>query len=77
MTSPPDWVRKQILPILNQGKNVLAVEGDDDKDVYTAWLRKIAPRGSIVSDKIVIVVAGDKMKVLEVLEWQRERSEAN
>jgi hypothetical protein len=73
MTSPPDWIRKQVLPILHQGKNVLAVEGDDDKDVYTAWLKKLVPPGAIISDKLVIVSAGDKMKVLNALEWQRSR----
>ena len=71
MTSPPDWIRRQVLPILHQGKNVLAVEGDDDKDVYTAWLKKLTPCGAIISDKVVIVSAGDKMKVLNALEWQR------
>jgi hypothetical protein len=70
MSSPPDWIRKQVLPILHQGKSVLAVEGDDDKDVYMAWLKKLTRRGTIVSDKIVIVSAGDKMKVLEALDWQ-------
>jgi hypothetical protein len=73
MTSPPDWIRKQVLPILHQGKNVLAVEGDDDKDVYTAWLKKLVPRGAIISDKLVIVSVGDKMKVLNALEWQRSK----
>jgi hypothetical protein len=74
MTSPPDWVREQVLPILHQGKRVLAVEGGDDKDVYTHWLRNLVPPGAIVSDRVVIVVAGDKMKVLEALKWQRAQA---
>ena len=76
ITSPPDWVRKQILPILHQGKTVLAVEGDDDKDVYTAWLKKVASRGTIFSDRLVIVAAGDKMRVLQALEWQGAQPQA-
>jgi hypothetical protein len=76
MTSPPDWIRRQFLPILHQGKRVLAVEGDDDKDVYMTWLKKVTPRGTIVSDKIVIVTAGDKTKVLEALDWQGAETQA-
>jgi hypothetical protein len=76
MTSPPDWVRKQVLPILHQGKRVLAVEGDDDRDVYTAWLKQVASRGTIFSDRLVIVAAGDKMKVLQALEWQGAQPQA-
>ena len=42
MSGAPDWMTPQALPTLKQGKNVLAVEGDDDKDVYKAWLQKLA-----------------------------------
>ena len=42
MSGAPDWMTPQALPTLKQGKNVLAVEGDDDKDVYKAWLQEAA-----------------------------------
>ena len=69
MSEAPDWMTHQALPTLNQGKNVLAVEGDDDKDVYKAWLQKLLTRGTILSDTIVIVDAGSKDAVLEGLVW--------
>jgi len=56
----PDWMKTVAWPRLRQGKRVLAVEGDDDKDVYSAWLKKLTRPGTIVSDKLVVVVAGDK-----------------
>ena len=31
MSGAPDWMTPQALPTLKQGKNVLAVEGDDDR----------------------------------------------
>jgi len=69
MSEAPDWMAPQALPTLRQGKNVLAVEGDDDKDVYKAWLQKLIARGTILSDTIVIVDAGSKDAVLEGLVW--------
>ncbi len=48
MSEAPDWMTPQALPTLKQGKNVLAVEGDDDKDVYKAWLQKLLARGTIL-----------------------------
>jgi hypothetical protein len=72
MSDVPDWMRPVALPTLTQGKRVLAVEGDDDKDVYSAWLRKLTPRGTMFSDKLVVVDAGDKVKVLQGLIWYRD-----
>ncbi len=69
MSGAPDWMTPQALPTLKQGKNVLAVEGDDDKDVYKAWLQKLLARGTVLSDTIVIVDAGSKDAVLEGLGW--------
>ena len=69
MSEAPDWMTPQALPTLKQGKNVLAVEGDDDKDVYKAWLQKLLARGTVLSDTVVIVDAGSKDAVLEGLGW--------
>ena len=51
---------------------VLAVEGDDDKDVYTAWLKKLTQPRMIFSDKVVLVDAGNKSEVLQGLTWFRD-----
>jgi hypothetical protein len=69
MSEVPDWMAPLALPTLKQGKRVLAVEGDDDKDVYTAWLKKLSAPGTIVTDKLLVVEAGDKGKVLQGLAW--------
>jgi len=72
MSDMPDWMKTVAWPTLRQGKRVLAVEGDDDKVVYSAWLKKLTRPGTIVSDKLVVVVAGDKHKVLRGLIWFRD-----
>lgn len=72
MSDMPDWMKTVAWPTLKQRKKVLAVEADDDKDVYTAWLKKLIRPGAIVSDKLVVVVAGDKHKVLQGLTWFRD-----
>jgi hypothetical protein len=74
MSDLPDWIRPVALPTLKQGKRVLAVEGDNDKDVYVAWLKKLTPRGTIFSDKLVVVDAGDRGKVLQGLIWYQDLS---
>jgi hypothetical protein len=72
MSETPDWTRSVALPTLRQGKRVLTVEGNDDKDVYTAWFKKLTPTGTIFSDKLVVVVAGDKQQALQGLKWFHE-----
>jgi hypothetical protein len=69
MSDAPDWTKNVALPTLRQGKRVLTVEGNDDKDVYTAWLKKLTQTGTIFSDKVVVVAAGDKQQVLQGLKW--------
>jgi hypothetical protein len=72
MSDVPDWIERNVRPTLGTGKTVLAVEGDDDKRIYTAWLQKLTQAGTIVSDKVVVVDAGDKYKVLQRLIWFRD-----
>jgi hypothetical protein len=69
MSNTPDWMKDVALQTLRLGKSVLAVEGDDDKKVYSAWLQKLTPPGTIFSDKVVVVAAGDKQRVLQGLAW--------
>jgi hypothetical protein len=71
MNEMPDWMNTIAWPTLKQGKRVLAVEGRIDKKVYTAWLETLAQRGTIVSDKVVVIDAGDKFNVLKGLTWLR------
>ena len=72
MSDVPDWMRPVALPTLKQGKRVLVVEGDDDKDVYIAWLKQLTPRGTIFSDRLVVVDAGSRDQVLQGLLWYRD-----
>lgn len=73
MMDPPKWVRDQALKILPQNKRVLAVEGDIDDKVYTAWLRKLAAaRGTIFSNRVVLVTTTGKSAILRGLEWFRD-----
>ena len=58
--NPPNWVQNRALKILPQNKRVLAVEDDLDSAVYTVWLRKLAAaQGTIISNKLVVVSAGE------------------
>jgi hypothetical protein len=72
MSDVPGWMKTVAVPTLKKGKRVLAVEGDDDKGVYTAWLKTLAQPGTFFSDKVVVVDAGDKHKVLQGLIWFRD-----
>jgi hypothetical protein len=72
MNDMPDWMKSVAWPTLIQGKKVLAVEGDDDRAVYKAWLEKLTQPGTIFSDRVVLVDAGNKIDVLQGLTWFRD-----
>jgi hypothetical protein len=72
MNEMPDWMKSVAWPTLIQGKKVLAVEGDDDRAVYKAWLEKLTQPGTIFSDRVVLVDAGNKVDVLQGLTWFRD-----
>ncbi len=53
------------------GKRILLVEGQNDKLVYEAWLKKLA-YPNLYTNKIIIEEAGGKPAVLAVLVWFRD-----
>jgi hypothetical protein len=72
MTVPPDWVQNLAEPVLSIGKRVLAVEGIRDSQIYTEWLRKLAPAGTLADDRVVVVSTGGKGALLSGLKWFRD-----
>jgi len=74
MSSSP-WLDDHVHPLLEAGRRVLLVEGEDDQKVYEAWLDKLA--GGAGSGRVPIVVpAGGKTKVLQHIEALRDEADA-
>jgi len=72
MSTPP----KPVITVQNllngaPGKRVLLVEGPNDKDVYSAWLKKLA-HPDLFSAKVIVEQVGNKQQVLTALEWFRD-----
>jgi hypothetical protein len=72
MTTPPDWIPNLANPVLAIGKRVLAVEGIRDAQIYSAWLAKLTPPGTLADDRVVVVSTGGKSPLMRGLEWYRD-----
>src|SRR5437879_3840056 len=72
MNTPPKPV-PQVQKTLgaSPGKRILLVEGQNDKAVYEAWLKKLAAP-NLFSDRVVVEAVGGRPAVLAALEWFRD-----
>jgi hypothetical protein len=69
------WLEEHIIPLLEAGREVLLVEGNDDQKVYEPWLDKLA--GGAGSGRVPVVMpASNKHKVLQHLKALKEQAEA-
>ena len=73
MSTPPKPVTR-VLSILSatSASKILLVEGVEDYDVYSRWLKKLLPPGEIVATKVHLSFLEGKPTVLRVLEWFRD-----
>ena len=73
MSTPPKPVTR-VLSILSaiSASKILLVEGVEDYDVYSRWLKKLLPPGEIVATKVHLEQLEGKPTVLRVLEWFRD-----
>lgn len=74
MRSSP-WLEERVIPLLEAGRRVLLVEGEEDQKVYETWLDKLA--GGAGSGRVPNVVpTGSKAKVLQHITALQQEAKA-
>ena len=72
MSTPPKPVVEVRARRGTSGRSTLIVEGKDDVDVYSRWLKKLLGPGGVVASWVDIIPANSKPNVLTVLAWYRD-----
>ncbi len=72
MSTPPKPVMDVRTIRSTSNRAVLVLEGKEDSEVYSRWLKKLMGPGSVVSGRLNLVAVGGKINVLTALEWYRD-----
>jgi len=73
MSTPPKPIVDVRARRGTSGRPTLVVEGKDDVDVYTRWLKKLLGPGGVVASRVDVIPVNSKFNVLAVLRWFRDR----